>query len=478
MSGPEDLSKLHLADLHERAAERGIPGYRKLRREELIERLAEPPAPRRRRLFGLRRREEPEERAIVAPSADEEARVEPSEPEPEERAEPEAHERGEGAEHGEERERPRRRRRGRRGGRRVRERLAELEERGEDEGTAEPAEPETEAGTEQVSGVLELTRQRHGFLRGEGLAAREDDVYVSASQVRRCALRSGDLVAGPARPPRRGERHRALVHVESVNGGEPPQDGRPSFESLTPARPTRPLRLEGAETLVRAVGALVPLAYGQRVLVRAAPRSGRTTLLRGLARAIAAAGEARVITLLIDERPEEVPAWREAVPGAELALAPADLPPSEQVRVAQLALERARRLAEAGEDVVLLCDSLSRLAVAAGDVAEVKRLFGSGRELAEEDAGSLTVIATAFAEGEDDGDAERAVITTETALITLDPELAEQGVVPALRPGECRAAGEAELLDAAELARLRALRAELAGLEPAVAAARLRERVA
>jgi transcription termination factor Rho len=471
MSGPEDLSQLHLADLHELAAERGISGYRLLRREELIERLSESSGFRLRRLLGRRRREEPEERSIVAPSADEPARVEPSA-----EAAP-AEDGGEEAE--EERERRRRRRRGRRGGRRGRERLADLEEREERAEPAEAGEDEAEPeATEQVSGVLEITRQRHGFLRGEGLAARDDDVYVSASQVRRCALRSGDLVTGPARPPRRGERHRALVRVEQVNGGEPPQDGRPSFESLTPAAPSRLLRLQDPEPLVRAVRALVPLAYGQRVLVRAAPRSGRTTLLRGLARAIAAAGEARVIVLLIDERPEEVPAWREAAPGVELALAPADLAPAEQVRVAQLALERARRLAEAGEDAVLLCDSLSRLAVAAGGVAEVKRLFGSGRELAEEGAGSLTVIATAFADGEDGGDAERAVITTETALITLDQQLAEQGIAPALRPAECRAVGEAELLDATELARLRSLRAELAGLEPATAAARLRGRVA
>ena len=143
--------------------------------------------------------------------------------------------------------------------------------------------------------------------------------------------------------------------------------------------------------LVRAVDLLAPLAYGQRVLVRAAPRSGRTTLLRSLARAAAATDTARVIVLLIDERPEEATAWREALPVAEFAIATAELAPVEQVRTAELALERARRLAEAGTDAVLVCDSLSRLAFAAGDVAEVKRLFGSGRNLAG--GGSLTVIA-------------------------------------------------------------------------------------
>ena len=163
-----------------------------------------------------------------------------------------------------------------------------------------------------------------------------------------------------------------------------------------------------------------------------APRSGRTTLLRGLARAVAAAEGPELIVLLIDERPEEATAWREAVPEAEFAIATAELAPAEQVRLAELALERARRRAEAGADVVLIVDSLSRLAVAAGKAAEVKRLFGSGRDLAEEGAGSLTVVATVVAGAEDDGSAERAVITTESALIRLDPELAAAGVFPAL----------------------------------------------
>ncbi len=469
MSGQE-LSELHLADLHARAAERGIEGYRLLRREELIERLSEEERPRRR--FGRRRRREREEReaqAIVAPSADEPARAEPDE----------AEEAGDETREEREERSDRRRRRGRRGGRgRGRERLAPSAEELDGEAAEEEREEgREEAEAEEVIGVLELTRQRHGFLRGDGLAARDDDVYVSASQVRRCELRPGDVVRGPARAPRRGERHRALIHVDSVNGGEPQEEGRLDFESFTPAPPTRRIEIGAdADPLVRAVDRLVPLAYGQRVLVRSAPRSGRTTLLRGLARALSK-GDADVSVLLIDERPEEVPAWREAVPEAALALAPADLPPREQVRVAELALERARRQVEAGRDVILLCDSLSRLAVAAGGVAEVKRLFGSGRELAEDEAGSLTVIATVFASGEDAGEAERAVITTENALITLDPELAAEGVEPPVRVTECHAKDEDALLDSFALSSLRDLRRELAELDPATAARRLRERV-
>jgi transcription termination factor Rho len=213
------------------------------------------------------------------------------------------------------------------------------------------------------------------------------------------------------------------------------------------------------------------------VLIRAAPRSGRTTLLRGLARAIGAVEEIGVVVLLIDERPEEATAWREALPDAEIASATADLAPADQVRVADFALERSRRRVEAGEDVVLLVDSLSRLAVAAGDVTEVKRLFGSGRETAEEDAGSLTVIATVLDGNDDGGAAERAVITTESSLIRLDPTLAASGVVPALVPSECVVSNEEMLRPAKELASARGLRWLLADLDPVEAASQLRQRI-
>jgi transcription termination factor Rho len=393
--GAAELSELHLAELHRRAADAGIEGYRLLRREELIERLggAEEPV------------ERPE--ADDEPSERREGRDEPS-------------------------ERPRRRR-GRRGGRRrggrERERLPadDVRDEGEREGRrqrqGDDGEPEA---TEDVTGILEITRQRHGFLRLGGLTARDDDVYVSASQVRRCELRPGDEVSGPAREPRRGERHRALVHVDRVNGGDPQEEGRVEFDDLTPVPPSRPIPL-GAEAgpQARAADQLAPLAFGQRVLVRAAPRSDRATLLRELGQAITAGGAANLIVLLIDERPEEVPAWERALPEADLALAPADLAPAEQVRLAELALERSRRIAESGADAVLVCDSLTRLAVAADDVGEVKRLFGSGRELDEEGSGSLTVIATAFDEGDDEGSAARAVATTENSLLVLDDVLAE-----------------------------------------------------
>jgi transcription termination factor Rho len=409
----EKLEQVHLADLHARAAELGVPRYRMLRREELTSEIA------------ARDGVDDGDGADVAV---------PGEP----ASKPE------------------------------RERIEEAE-------------------TEEVMGVLEVTPQRYGFLRFGGLEAQTDDVYVSASQIRRCELRAGDAVTGPARAPRRGERHRALVHVDRVNGGEPPSGERPGFEGLTPVLPKRRLDLGASgDTLTRAVDLLTPVALGHRMLVVAAPRSGRTMLLRSLASGIAAMEGPEVIVLLIDERPEEATAWREALPESEVFTATADLPPSDQVRIAELARDRARRLAEGGRDAVLVIDSLSRLAVAAGsaasrgrpsDVAEVKALFGSGRDLAEESAGSVTIIATVVAGAEDDGAAERAVVTTESSLIALDPELAAAGIFPALRPGESRISNEDELRESEELAAVRRLRSLLADLDPVEAANLLRERI-
>jgi transcription termination factor Rho len=415
----EKLKDLHLADLHARAAKLGVPRYRMLRRDQLIAEISE------------RDGDTAEEAETEAPADDEQA--------------------------------------GRRGeSKPERERLEDAE-------------------TEEVVGVLEVTPQRYGFLRFGGLEAQPDDVYVSASQIRRCELRSGDEVAGPARAPRRGERHRALVHVDRVNGGDPQTEERAGFDEMTPVLPKRRVPVgESGDVLARAVDLLTPLALGQRVLVKASPRSGRTTLLRALAGAIAAQEGIELIVLLIDERPEEATAWREALPGSEVVSATADLPPEDQVRVAELALERARRLAESGKDTCLVVDSLSRLAVAsssaggrgrASDVAEVKSLFGSGRELSEDSAGSLTVIATVVEGAEDDGAAERAVMTTESSLIALDPELAAAGVFPALRVADSRISNEDELREADELDAIRRLRSLLADLDPVEAAKLMRERI-
>ena len=347
-----ELTEMHLAELHARAAAAGIDGYRLLRREQLIERLADADEPG------------------GEPDADESATAaETGEPESEadtdemvvveatvlDDADPEPVE------------------------------VGPLGPEGGDEGAGD--EP-----TEAVRGVLELTRQRYGFLRLGGLAPTDADVYVSAAQVRRCELRPGDEVAGPAREPRRGERHPALVHVDTVNGEEPLTEARPEFDDFAAVLPERRISLEkAADDVLVALGR----PAGAARLRPADPAPRRAALRPHDPAALAGAGRsgdetARVIALLIDERPEEATAWREPLPVAEFAIATAELAPVEQVRIAELALERARRLAEAGPDAVVVCDSLSRLAVAAGDVAEVKRLFGSGpkprrRRLADRD---------------------------------------------------------------------------------------------
>jgi len=407
----------HLADLHQRARELDVPRYRMLGRDELVEAIEE-------REGGAGGREEAVDAGLDHPRH--------------------------------ERETPK--------------------EEPADASDADEAASETE--TEEVTGVLDRMPQGYGFLRLSGLHEAEGDVYVSASQIRRCELRPGDQVTGPARAPRRGERHRALVRIEAVNG-QSPEEERSHFEDLTPAPPTRRLIAEtaAADPTVRAVDLLGPLAFGQRVLVLAQPRSGRTTLLRALGAAVAQT-DAHLCVVLADERPEEVPQWREALPGAEIFAATADEEPREQVREAELAMGHAKRLAEGGADVVVLIDSLSRLALGYRDPARVKRMFGVGRELGEEGSGSLTVIATVLDSDERGGEVREAVETTENLLLRLDADLAAKGIFPPLAPQDTRASGEDQLRDAEELEKIRRLRTELAEMDPEQAARALSEQIA
>ena len=347
----------------------------------------------------------------------------------------------------------------------------------EDAGSDEEAATEEKGATEEVTGVLDRMPQGYGFLRLSSLSEAEGDVYVSASQIRRCELRPGDQVSGPAREPRRGERHRALVRVETVNG-QSPEGERKHFEDLTAAPSHRRLLPPDApgDPLVRAVDLLGPLAFGQRVLVLAQPRSGRTTLLRALGSAIAETG-AHVCVLLADERPEEVPQWEQALPEAEIFAATADQEPRDQIRAAELAMGHAKRLAESGEDVVILIDSLSRLALGYRDPSRVKRIFGAGRELEEDGSGSLTVIATVLDSDDRGAEVREALETTENLLLRLDAGLAAKGIVPALVVADSRASGEDELLDAEEMEKVRRLREELAGMDPEQAAQALSDQI-
>ncbi len=436
-----ELQSRHLSELHALAAELGIERFRLLPREELAAAILE--------------RDPDAAEGLPEPVATDRDEVSDGA-----RAESRDAERGEAR-----RERGGRRRRGRgEGGR----------ERDGGEG-----EPDVE---EPVAGVLDITPRGHGFIRLSGLEAGDEDVYVSPSQIRRCEMQRGDEITGPARRPRRGERYPALVHVDTINGVEPGAEPQ-RLAGSTPVHPSRRIELASSEAtgddavLLRAIDLLAPLAHGQRVLVRAAAGAGRTTLLRTLARALASREGLELVVLLIDERPEEVEAWREAAPDADLAIATSDMRSGEQLRLVELAIGRATRRVEAGADVVLLVDSLSRLAVAADDPDRAKPLFGAGRETAEEDLGALTVVATVLADDGDTGAVGRALETTESSLIVLDRGLVDSGAFPPIDPTAFRVANEQELRDESELAAVRTLRGALAGMSAADAVAELRRRI-
>jgi transcription termination factor Rho len=410
MTPPVALADEHLADLHRRARELGVPKYRMLPRDDLIAAIEDKGG------------EEGAPKEVGAPAAATDAEA-------------------------------------------VDQRVGGREEAPSD------------GDAEVITGVLDRMPQGYGFLRLGGTGETEGDVYVSASQIRRCELRPGDEVSGPARSPRRGERHRALVRVETVNG-QSPEEERKHFEDLTPAPPTRRLLAPDAQAdpLVRSVDLLGPLAFGQRVLVLAQPRSGRTTLLRAVGATIAET-PAKLCILLADERPEEVPQWRNLFPEAEIFAATADQEPRDQVREAELAIGHAKRLAEGGEDVVVMIDSLSRLALGYRDPGRVKRLFGSGRQLEGEGGGSLTVIATVLDSDDRGAEVREALETTENLLLRLDAGLAVKGIVPSLVTAESRASGEDQLRDPEELEKVRRLREELGGMEADEAARALAEQI-
>ncbi|MGI8632865.1 MAG: hypothetical protein ACR2NA_10030 [Solirubrobacterales bacterium] len=459
-----DLSDKHLADLHALAAEAGIERFRLLTRDELIDKLSEGGGADSRRS-----------------------------------GRGESDDRGSGGG---------RRRRGGRGSGRGRGERSERSEpsprRGRGEGKGgrdakeDPDGPDTDdtgdgddAVAGETEGTLSLTRRGHGFI--EPTEHDDDgDIYISASQIRRFSLQEGDTVAGPWRNPRKGERHRALARVTSVNGSEVAEDDdgadredrgdkAEGFEKLTPVPAHRRIDLGLAhdDVLLRSIELLVPLAYGQRVLVVTQPRAGRTTLLRALAQAAAKSDKAPdPMVLLIDERPEDETAWREALGGIPLEISTADRDARDQVHTAERALGAAKRRVENGEDVLLLVDSLSRLAIAHGSPEKVKPLFNAGRETGEDGAGSLTIVGTALVgTGSAQADAAFGVLaTTENAVIRLDAELAGEGINPVV-PDGCGSTREAELREEDELAAVRKLRAELAKNDLKVAARELSERL-
>ncbi len=334
-------------------------------------------------------------------------------------------------------------------------------------------------------GTLEILPEGYGFLRPKGLLPSNHDVYVSASQIRRFGLRNGDVIWGLVRPPRDSEQYEALLRVEMVNFSDPEAARRrPHFSAITPIFPDERLSLEtdAREISTRLVDLFAPIGKGQRALLVSPPKAGKTTMLKKIANSITVNyPDLILMVLLIDERPEEVTDMSRSVDG-EIIASTFDRPADEHIRVANLALEKAKRLVEAGKDVVLLLDSITRLARASNlvvppsgrtlsggmDPAALyfpKRFFGAARNI--EEGGSLTIIGTALV---DTGSRMDEVIYEEfkgtgNMELHLSRKLAEQRVFPAIdiiRSGTRR---EELLMEEDELSRVLLLRRRLANVD-------------
>ncbi|MGW1029411.1 transcription termination factor Rho [Streptomyces sp. NPDC002577] len=339
----------------------------------------------------------------------------------------------------------------------------------------------TPASAVQAIGVLDIAPGGHGFLRGRGCLPTPGDVQVSSALIRRFGLRKGDVVEGDITED--GGRKRALGSVERV-GGLPPEAlrARPHFRDLTPLHPRQRLRLESAAggLTTRLIDLVAPVGKGQRGLIVAPPRTGKTVLLQRLAAAITENHpECRLMVVLLDERPEEVTDMRRSVRGEVLA-STFDRSAKEHIALAELAVERAKRLVEQGQDVVILLDSLTRLCrahnnAAAGsgrtlsggvDAAALhgpKRLFGAAR-LAEE-GGSLTILATALVETGSRADDYffEELKSTGNMELRLDRALADKRIYPAVDITPSGTRREELLLPEGELTAVRGLRRVLQG---------------
>jgi len=348
-------------------------------------------------------------------------------------------------------------------------------------------------------GVLEILPEGYGFLRSQdwNYLYGPDDIYVSPSQIKRFDLRTGDTVLGQVRPPKEGERYLALLKVESVNYEEPEKTKqRIAFDNLRPRYPDSKLRLEGkkGDLSMRVVDLLAPIGKGQRGLIVSPPKAGKTILLQKVANAIAENHpEVILIVLLIDERPEEVTDMQENVK-AEVISSTFDEPADRHVQVADMVIEKSKRLVEHGRDVVILLDSITRLArahnvvvphsgkilsggVDANALQKPKRFFGAARNI--EGGGSLTIIATALI---DTGSRMDEVIFEEfkgtgNMELVLDRRLADRRIYPAIDIQRSSTRKEELLMDKDELNRVYLLRNFLADMPPVEALEFLIERM-
>jgi transcription termination factor Rho len=405
------LADSPLADLHAIASELGIDGFRRLRKEELIDAIVErqggeaagsngdapasdddaPARPRRRRGGRGRSREESEE----------EPAAEAVEAEPEAETKPARRERGG---RGRDRDRGDRAERG------------DREERPSPKGDRDRGAKPREEGDRTVEGVVELAENGSGFLRvGKGGSPSDDDVYVSAAQVRRCELVDGDRVGGPVRPPRRSERFPSLVRVDTINGRSADEVSEGvRFDELPAAFPTERFAFDVEDETVSVVEFLTPIGRGSRVTIAGAAHTGKSETLRRLADALATLdAELETSVVLVGARPEEIAEWREGpiAPAAALSFATTT---DAQAQAVERAIEQGKRVAARGGHAVVLIDTLAGLPAAAA-----RKALAAARSIP--DGGSLTVIATAS-----------GPIGGETTIVALDMALAGERRFPAI----------------------------------------------
>jgi len=339
-----------------------------------------------------------------------------------------------------------------------------------------------------AEGVLEILQDGFGFLRSpdQNYLAGPDDIYVSPSQIRRFSLRTGDSIEGHVRPPKEGERYFALLKVETINFDDPKMAKQKiPFDNLTPLYPEEKFNLETKNSALttRIIDLIAPIGKGQRALITSPPKAGKTMLLKDIANAIAEGNpEAYLIVLLIDERPEEVTDMRRTVK-AEVISSTFDEPATRHVQVADMVIAKAKRLVEHGRDVVILLDSITRLARAHNTVVphsgkilsggvdsnalhKPKRFFGAARNV--EEGGSLTIVGTALI---DTGSRMDEVIFEEfkgtgNCEIVLDRKLADRRTYPAMDINRSATRREELLMDENSLNRMYILRKVLSPLSP------------
>ena len=481
MTEKATLERKRLSDLHQIASQLGIKQYRKYRKPELAEMIyqvateqagqqtsettnggapdaAEAPAGNGTTATATL----PEPQAPLAPA---EETVEAAQPAPEQRR-PQRQE-GRREERREDRKRP-----------------EQKQQQGRD-----GQQQEKRGGEENVqSGILDVLPDGFGFLRTGGYSQSRGDVYVSTSQIKRFNLRRGDYIVGQIRPAREGEKYPAMVRIETVNDEEP-QKGRrrQNFDDLTPLFPQERLRLEWKPNDIapRVMDLITPIGKGQRGLIVSPPKAGKTTILKQIAQSIAANyPEAKLFVLLADERPEEVTDWQRSVQEATVVASTFDQPADNHIAVAELLLERVRRLVEEGEDVVVILDSITRLAraynlaapasgrILSGGVDSAalyppKRFFGAARNI--EDGGSLTILASALVET---GSRMDEVIYEEfkgtgNMEIHLERRLANRRIYPAINIEDSSTRKEELLMEPAEAQRVWQVRGILNALDGA-----------